>query len=159
MISVLYADDEVELLEPGKLFLKKSGQSSIDSVVSATEALQKIKSTLYDAIVSDYQIPGIEEIAFLKIIRAEFPDFPFIIFINKASEGVVIKAFDNGADVFVVRIFDISDRKEMEESIKQSEYRFSDIISYPPDATRVINPNCKVIASKKAIDEITGVKA
>jgi len=159
MISVMYADDEEGLLEPGKLFLEKSGQCSADSVASATKVLQKTESTSYDAIVSDYEIPGIEGIAFLKIIRAEFPDIPFIIFTNKASEDVVIKAFDNGADVFVVQVFDITDHKEKGESLKQSEHRFSDIISCLPDATRVINPNCKVIAGNKAIDEITGVKA
>ena len=163
MRSVLHADNKEGLPEPGKLFLGKSGQGRIDSVASVTEALQKalqkIKSTSCDTIVADYPIQVIEGIAFLKIIRAEFPDLSFIIFTGKACEDVVIKTFHNGADVFVVQVFDITDRKEKEETLKQSEHRFSDINNYLPDATREINPNGKVIDSNNAIEEMIGVKA
>jgi hypothetical protein len=35
MISVMYVDDEPALLEIGKLFLEKSGQFRVDTVISA----------------------------------------------------------------------------------------------------------------------------
>jgi PAS domain S-box-containing protein len=54
---------------------------------------------------------------------------------------------------------DITDRKNMEEILKQSENRFSNIINNLPDATLVIDPNGKVIAWNKAIEEMTGVSA
>jgi len=47
----------------------------------------------------------------------------------------------------------------MEETQKQSENRFSDIINNLPDATLVIDPDGKVIAWNKAIEDLTGVKA
>jgi PAS domain S-box-containing protein len=59
----------------------------------------------------------------------------------------------------VIQVTDITDRKKMEESLKQSEHRFSDIINNLPDATLVIDPNGKVVAWNKAIEEMTGVKA
>ena len=60
---------------------------------------------------------------------------------------------------FVIQVIDITDRKNMEETLKQSENRFSDIINNLPDATLVIDPNGKVIAWNKAIEDLTGVNA
>ncbi len=101
MISVLYVDDEPALLDIGKLFLERSGQFCVDTATSAREALQKIHSIPYDAIVSDYQMPEMDGIVLLKKIRAEFSDLPFIIFTGKGREDVVIDAFDNGADFYL----------------------------------------------------------
>jgi PAS domain S-box-containing protein len=69
----------------------------------------------------------------------------------KDSQGTMIE--------FVIQVIDITDSKKMEETLKQSENRFSDIINNLPDATLVIDPNGKVIAWNKAIEEMTGVKA
>ena len=41
---------------------------------------------------------------------------------------------------FVIQIMDITDRKNMEKTLKQSEKRFSHIINDLPDATLVIDP-------------------
>ena len=159
MIAVLYADNEEGLDEPGKLFLEKSGQGSTDPEVSAAEALQKIKSMSYNTIISYFQIPGIDWIAFLKIICPEFHELPFVVFFCKTKEDVAIEAIDIGTDLFVVQVFNLTNFREKEKILEQSEHWFSDINNYLPDATRAINPTCIVIASNKAIDEITGVKA
>lgn len=41
MISVLYVDDEPDLLDIGKLFLEQSGQFHADITISATDALTR----------------------------------------------------------------------------------------------------------------------
>jgi PAS domain S-box-containing protein len=56
-------------------------------------------------------------------------------------------------------ISDITERKKAEESLQESEQRFSDIISFLPDATFVIDRDGKVIAWNKAIEMMSGVKA
>ncbi len=60
---------------------------------------------------------------------------------------------------FVIQTMDITDRKNMEKTLKQSENRFSHIINDLPDATLVIDPEGRVIAWNKAMEELTGVKA
>ncbi|MDO9528176.1 MAG: PAS domain S-box protein [Syntrophales bacterium] len=54
---------------------------------------------------------------------------------------------------------DISERKHLEDALRESERRLTDIINFLPDATFAVNHKGKVIAWNRAIEEMTGVKA
>ena len=101
MYSVLYVDDEDILLGLCRFYLERIGDFTLDTASSAPEALEKIKNTPYDAIVSDYQMPGMNGIMFLKEVRSQFADIPFILFTGKGREEIVIEAIDNGADFYI----------------------------------------------------------
>jgi len=101
MYSVLYVDDEPDLLELGKLFLENTQEFSVDTAGSADEALLALKDHNYEAIVSDYQMPEMDGIAFLKKVRSSFGDIPFIIFTGRGREEIVIEALNNGADFYL----------------------------------------------------------
>jgi len=100
-IRILIVDDEPALLEIGKLFLEQSGEFSVDTVISAAEALDALTRKNYDAIVSDYQMPEMDGINFLKIIRTSDKIIPFIIFTGRSREEIVIDALNNGADFYL----------------------------------------------------------
>jgi PAS domain S-box-containing protein len=100
-IRVLYVDDEPDLLELGKLFLEVSGTMEVDIATSAQESLDSPALFLYDAIISDYQMPGMDGIGFLKQVRNRAGDIPFILFTGRGREEVVIEAINNGADFYL----------------------------------------------------------
>jgi len=101
LVSVLYVDDDPWLLEIGKMFLEKNSTFTVDTALSAQDALDRLATTQYNAIVSDYQMPGIDGIEFLKIIRNEFGDIPFILYTGRGREEVVIEALNNGVDFYI----------------------------------------------------------
>jgi PAS domain S-box-containing protein len=101
MYSVLYVDDEDSLLRLCRIFLEKTGDFRIDIASSAQEALEKLQDASYDAIVSDYQMPEMDGIEFLKEVRARAGDLPFILFTGKGREQIVIEAINNGADFYL----------------------------------------------------------
>jgi PAS domain S-box-containing protein len=54
---------------------------------------------------------------------------------------------------------DITEIKRAEEAIRESERKLSDIISFLPDPTLVIDCEGRIIAWNRAIEELTGAKA
>jgi len=180
MISVLYVDDEEELLELGKLFLEKSGQFRVETVTSAHDAFRLLESTSFEAIVSDYQMPDMDGIAFLKAIRVEFPDLPFIILTGKGREEVVIEAFDNGADFYLQKggkptpqflelghkITAAVRRRQAEKALQESETHYRNVVEdqtefiarFLPDCTHVFANEAYCRYFNKIKEEILGKK-
>ena len=100
-IRVLYVDDEPGLLEIARLFLDKTGEFSVTTQASAEEALASPSILEHDIIVSDYQMPDMDGIGFLKEVRQRYGDLPFILFTGRGREEVVIEAINNGADFYL----------------------------------------------------------
>jgi len=120
-ISVLYFDDEPSLLEIGKKFLELRHRCTVDTVQSAQDALDLLATRTYDAVISDYQMPVMNGIEFLKFVRKAHPKLPFILFTGKGREEVVIDALNNGADFYLQKGGRPAPQfAELEHKIKQS---------------------------------------
>ena len=120
-IRVLVVDDEPNLLEISKEFLELDNSISADTTSSAYDALKQIELHNYDAIVSDYQMPGKDGVQLLKEIRETGNKVPFIIFTGKGREDVVIEALNAGANYYLQKGGDpIAQFAELENMIKQA---------------------------------------
>jgi PAS domain S-box-containing protein len=173
MITLLYVDDEPELLQLGKIFLERGGDFSVHTASSAAEGLALLGSQSFDAIISDYQMPVMDGIAFLKQVRTSSVAIPFILFTGRGREEVVIEAINNGADFYLQKGGDPKaqfaelrhkllialERRRAVEALKNSEQRLSDIINFLPDATFAINTEGVVIAWNKAFEVMSGIPA
>jgi PAS domain S-box-containing protein len=123
-ISILYVDDEPDLLELGKMCLEQSPEFRVDTLPSAEDALSSPGIFSYDAIVSDYQMPKMNGIAFLKAVREKSRDIPFILFTGRGREEVVIDAINNGADFYLQKGGDIEAQfAELSHKIRQAVKR------------------------------------
>lgn len=173
MYSILYVDDEKDLLEITKIFLEGTGEFHVDIFTSAEEVLGKPSIWSHDAIVSDYQMPEMDGITFLKGVREKIGDIPFILFTGRGREEIVIEAINNGADFYlqkggnpVAQFAELThklrqaiEKKRSELLLQDSRRRLSDIIDFLPDATFVIDRSGTVIAWNRAIEEMTGILA
>ncbi len=101
MISVLLVDDESVILDIARAFLERHGEFSVTTAQSAQEGLTLLNERGFDAVVSDYEMPGINGLGFLKAIREQGNRIPFIIFTGRGREDVVIEALNAGADYYI----------------------------------------------------------
>lgn len=157
--TLLYIDDEPDLLRIGRLFLEKNPKLAVSTCESALDAIKILSTQSFDAIISDYQMPGMNGIQFLKHLRQNGNETPFIIFTGKSREDVVIEAFNNGADFYMQKggeprsqfaelqnkIQYAIERKKAEKALKESEERYRNVVEaqteficrFKPDGTHL----------------------
>ncbi len=170
MIRCIYVDDEEALLEIAKEFLELEGDISVDTVSSVDTALKLISGTTYDAIISDYQMPDMDGIRFLKRIRSDGKDTPFILFTGRGREEVVIEALKNGADHYIKKGGDPTAqyaelanllrqtvrRKEAEEAIRYNATRFRALIENTRDLVTIIDWSGYIVYSSPSTKNALG---
>ena len=98
---MLYVDDEEALRHSTQKYIESISDFSVDTAPSAADALSMLAEGVYDAVVSDYEMPEMNGIEFLKTLRAKGSELPFIIYTGKGREEVVIEALNEGADYYL----------------------------------------------------------
>jgi PAS domain S-box-containing protein len=100
-LRLLHVDDDRDFLEVSKQILLTNNNFEIDSTTTIEKAIQKIKEQTYDAIISDYELPLKNGLDFLKELRENHNEVPFILFTGKGREAVAVKALNLGADCYI----------------------------------------------------------
>jgi len=67
----------------------------------AEAALAACSSLRYDVIISDYEMTGLNGVAFLRRLRSSGDRTPFILFTGRGREVVAIEALNSGADFYL----------------------------------------------------------
>jgi PAS domain S-box-containing protein len=172
MIHVLYVDDEPGLLEIGKLFLERTNDIKVETLNSATQGLDQLDIMRYDVIVSDFQMPHMDGIEFLKRVRAAKGEIPFILFTGKGREEVVIEAINSGADFYLQKggepkaqfaelahkIRQLVRRTSVEGMLQQNETWFQTIIRHSDEIITLLNRDGVIIYSSPPIQPMLGYK-
>jgi PAS domain S-box-containing protein len=122
-ISLLCVDDDVNVLDVLKKYFERKPDFSVFTSTTPSEALSLIGQYQFDAIISDYAMPEMDGIAFLKEIRAQNDQALFIIFTGRHIAQVAIETLNNGGNYYVQKGVDIlSDIPKVEEFIRTNVY-------------------------------------
>jgi len=103
-MRILHVDDDTVFLEVAKQCLEIEGRFQVDTTLSVGKAMERMKKETYDAVISDYIMPGKDGLEFLKELRDSGNNIPFIIFTGKGREELAIKALNLGADGYFSKI-------------------------------------------------------
>lgn len=101
MYDILIVDDEPGLLNLARIYLDMEGGFRITIAGSAKQALELIAAHHFDAVISDYQMPGMDGIELLRHLRSRQINVPFVLFTGRGREDVAIAALNSGADFYI----------------------------------------------------------
>jgi DNA-binding response OmpR family regulator len=167
-MHVLLVDDEPMLLEIGKLFLERQEGIRVQTAASAREGLGHLEQGGFDIVVSDYQMPEMDGIEFLKQVKDRGDTTPFIIFTGKGREEVVIEALNSGADFYVqkggdptAQFTDLTHkirqavrRQEMEKRLEDERNRLEQVTENLGACLAIIGTDYSVLWSNRVTREI-----
>lgn len=94
-IRLLLVDDEENILHALYRTLRKEPYE-IEIANSAKEAAEKFYEKPFDIVISDYKMPGVNGLEFLKWVRENFPDTIRIVLTGQADMDVAIEAINEG---------------------------------------------------------------
>ncbi|GAA0672499.1 PAS domain S-box protein [Natronoarchaeum mannanilyticum] len=101
-IRVLIVDDNPRFGELAEMFLEEEFEDiRVKAVTSAAEGENVLSEATVDCVVSDYQMPEKDGVEFLRSVREDHPDLPFIIMTGKGDETVASEAISAGVTDYI----------------------------------------------------------
>ncbi len=88
-VTILWADDEIDLLKPHIMFLRDKGYEVFTSN-NGVEAIEILKTRPFDIVFLDEQMPGLSGIETLIRVKNLFPDLP-VVMITKSEEETIME--------------------------------------------------------------------
>ncbi len=170
-IKVLLVDDNDDFLLLSKKYLEQiSDGLDIDVCTSASDALQKMEHSHFDVIVSDYRMPKIDGLEFLRILRDRGFSTPFVVFTGRGREEVAIRALNLGASYYVTKGADVksqytqlyhiikqlSKHATAEKKLVESEERYRSLVHSAPYGIAV-HKNYKLVFANQYSLNILGI--
>jgi len=125
-IRVLHVDDDTHFTELIKNRLEHKGdQITVQTAAAPEEGLSILATDAVDCIVSDYDMPTQNGIEFLRNVREEYPNLPFILYTLKGTEEVASEAISAGVTDYLQKEADPSHHTLLAKRIQNfvSQYR------------------------------------
>ena len=96
-IDVLHVDDDPSVLDLTAAFLDRELDAvDVTGVTDPNDALDRLETETFDCVISDYEMPLMDGLAFFERLRETATDVPFVLFTGKGSEEIASRALNAG---------------------------------------------------------------
>ncbi|MGM0636502.1 MAG: response regulator [Bacteroidota bacterium] len=101
-ISVLWVDDEIDLLKPHILFLEKKDYE-VTTCQSGTEAIEEIQERAFDIVFLDENMPGLTGLETLNEIKAIKENLPVVMITKSEEESIMEDAIGSKIADYLIK--------------------------------------------------------
>ena len=112
VIVVLVVDDSADQRELIRAIFETSADYQILEAEDGVEALDVLNKNKVNCIISDWNMPNMDGLDFLKKIKADlrYKNTPFMMLTGEEmSRGSVLEAMTSGVDDFLIKPFSTTD--------------------------------------------------
>ncbi|MFC6997568.1 T9SS response regulator signal transducer PorX [Rufibacter roseus] len=100
--SILWADDEIDLLKPHILFLQERGYD-VTPVNSGADAVEQVQEQTYDIVFLDENMPGLSGLEALSEIKALRPGLPVVMITKSEEESIMEEAIGSKIADYLIK--------------------------------------------------------
>ena len=153
-MKLLIIEDEKDLIIPVKRFLEKNNLV-VDTALDGIKALDLIRTSHYDCVLLDLNLPEIDGLTIAKKMREESNETPIIMVTARSQVYDKLEGFDSGADDYVTKPFELKELlARIRAVIKRSSLNKSKMLEVGnvklyPDSNRALVGNKKFELSNK----------
>jgi nitrogen-specific signal transduction histidine kinase/DNA-binding response OmpR family regulator len=134
-----------------------------------------LKSSLWDVVISDYSLPGLNALAAIHIFKETGPDIPFLVVSGAVGEETAVEVLKSGAhDVLIknnlARLVPAVERelreaaerrarRKAEESLAASEIKFRRIVETAHEGIWMLDPGGRTTYMNRRMADMLGLDA
>lgn len=119
--QVLVVDDDSDITDVIESYLLVNYDDlSVTTAQSVEAAVDALQADVFDCIVSDLQMPAISGLDFLKAVRKENSDIPFLLFTARGSEAIASEAVKNNVTGYVLKSNDPDQFDQLARQIRSA---------------------------------------
>lgn len=100
--TILWADDEIDLLKPHVLFLEEKGYH-VATANSGNSALDKVRSQHFDLVLLDENMPGLSGLETLNKIKEIRPALPVVMITKSEEEHIMEDAIGSKISDYLIK--------------------------------------------------------
>ncbi len=102
MISVIVADDHAVVRTGLQLIFMGTNSICVkDEAVDSIGLLRKLKDNTFDVAILDVNMPGMDSIELLAVIKKMYPKLPIVIFSMNKDEQLASRMFKHGVMAYI----------------------------------------------------------
>lgn len=151
-MRALVVDDEKLIVKGLKFSLEQEGYE-VDCAYDGQEAIDKAKETEYDIILLDLMLPIYNGYEVCQHIR-EFSDMPIVMLTAKGEDMDKILGFENGADDYITKPFNILEVKARIKAIIRRNKRKAAMVPQEPKVIESGKMKLDIEAKRLYIDRV-----
>jgi DNA-binding NtrC family response regulator len=108
-MKILVVDDEAPVREILKKGLSQMGGFSVEVARNGLEAIEKIENDVFDLVLTDMKMPGMDGLELLKTIKGTWPDMMVILITAYGSIETAVEAMKMGANDYITKPIDLNE--------------------------------------------------
>jgi PAS domain S-box-containing protein len=165
-LSVLVVDDSEFFAEMTAETLAEDHGFRTHAASDPEAALEYFTAEEVDCIVSDYEMPEMDGLAFLDSVRDVEPDVPFILLTGRGDEEVASAAIAAGVTDYLLKLEVVEDRQygrlanriRNVVSKRRTQAKYELLVDTSPDLIAQVAADGTILAANPAVADFTGVE-